>query len=75
MVLSEMKPYEKARIVKLKHISPLVIKRMNDLGIVEGAELSLKRLYPFNGPLIIECQGQMLSFRHKDANGIEVDKL
>lgn len=75
MVLADFKAETNVRILNLGNVSPIVKKRMNDLGLIEGVEISLYRVLPFKGPVIVDCQGQTISFRYNDAKCIEVEAV
>jgi ferrous iron transport protein A len=61
------------RITGIIHYNDKLKRRMTDMGIEEGAEVSLKGIMPFGGPIMIEVGGHLITIRRKDAKSIEVD--
>lgn len=57
---------------KIEGVSPILRRRLADFGILEGASIRLKGKGPFLGPLTLECNGQLIAIRRKEAYGIEV---
>lgn len=47
-------------------------RRLNDLGVVEGARVRLCRQLPFGGPILIECDGLCIGLRRCEAPAIGV---
>ncbi|MNI98565.1 FeoA domain protein [compost metagenome] len=47
-------------------------RRLADLGVAEGSSVSIKRRCPLGGPIMLECCGQLLGIRQKEAAQIEV---
>ncbi|WP_458414344.1 FeoA family protein [Schinkia sp. CFF1] len=75
MVLAELKQGEKARIQDFSKLSDLVRRRLIDMGIYEGVEVSLKCNMPFGGPYMIETFGQCVGIRRNEATTIRVEKV
>ena len=48
----------------------MMMRRMIDLGIVEGAVVTVKKAVPFGGPLEIEVKGSRLGIRREQAKKI-----
>jgi ferrous iron transport protein A len=72
MILSNLVKGNLCKITKIVHHNDNLKRRMTDMGIVEGAEVSLKGIMPFGGPIMIEVGGQLITIRRKDAESIEV---
>ncbi|MBA9084998.1 ferrous iron transport protein A [Fontibacillus solani] len=54
-------------------IDPMLKRRLADLGVAEGSNVTIKRRCPLGGPIMLECCGQLLGIRKKEAAQIEVD--
>ncbi|MEY2191708.1 ferrous iron transport protein A [Neobacillus sp. BF23-41] len=65
----------KGKIVNLSQVGLLVQRRLLDLGITEGSEVSVKCVMPFGGPVMIESCGQCVGIRRREAVQIEVEKI
>ncbi|MNE47375.1 FeoA domain protein [compost metagenome] len=48
-------------------------RRLADLGVSEGSYVTIKRRCPLGGPIMLECCGQLLGIRKKEASQIEVE--
>lgn len=74
-MLGLLKVGEKGRIINLSTVDRLVRRRLLDLGISEGTEVSVKGIMPFGGPMMIEASGQCVGLRKNVALRIEVERL
>ncbi|KSU84017.1 FeoA family protein [Fictibacillus enclensis] len=72
MVLTDIKAGGKAKITNTEHVNVLVRRRLLDLGIMEGTEISIKRILPFGGPFAVEAGGQWVGIRRSEAKLIQV---
>lgn len=72
MFLSNLVKGKQGIIIGIDHLNEKLKRRMRDLGVVEGAAVSLKGIMPFGGPIMIEVGGNLISIRRKDAESIEV---
>jgi ferrous iron transport protein A len=72
MFLSNLVKGNHGKIIEIVHHNDNLKRRMTDLGVVEGAEVSLKGIMPFGGPIMIEVGGHLITIRRKDAASIEV---
>lgn len=70
--LREIKIGESARVVKL-HGEGAVKRRIMDMGITRGVELSVRKVAPLGDPIEITVRGYELSIRKADAEMIEVE--
>ncbi|MEJ8306847.1 FeoA family protein [Saccharibacillus sacchari] len=73
--LGHMKPGATATLHALDSVSPLLRRRLRDLGVTEGSILKVLRRSPFGGPLTFECVGQHIGIRRGEANRMEVAPL
>lgn len=70
--LKETKPGATVRIVKIGGEGP-VKRRIMEMGITKGAEVSVRKVAPLGDPLEITVRGYELSLRKADAELIEVE--
>lgn len=69
--LREIKIGESARVVKL-HGEGAVKRRIMDMGITKGVEVTVRKVAPLGDPIEITVRGYELSIRKNDAEMIEV---
>lgn len=69
--LREVKVGQSARVVKL-HGMGAVKRRIMDMGITKGAEITVRKVAPLGDPVEITVRGYELSLRKADAEMIEV---
>ncbi len=74
-MLGEMKKGEKALIKSISGADRFVRRRLLDLGIAEGAEVCIKCVLPFGGPVMLESCGQCVGIRRREAFRIEVERV
>ncbi len=60
------------RVVKL-HGEGAVKRRIMDMGITRGVEVSVRKVAPLGDPLEITVRGYQLSIRKADADMVEVE--
>lgn len=75
MRLTDMALGNKVKIIDLSSVNALVRHRLNDLGINEGAIISLRKVLPFGGPCTLESKGQWIAIRRKEAVHIRVEAV
>ncbi len=61
-----------AKVVKL-HGEGAVRRRIMDMGITRGVEVSVRKVAPLGDPIEITVRGYELSIRKDDAEDIEVE--
>lgn len=61
-----------AKVVKL-HGEGAVRRRIMDMGITRGVEVSVRKVAPLGDPIEITVRGYELSIRKADADDIEVE--
>ncbi|WP_071396053.1 FeoA family protein [Bacillus tuaregi] len=74
-MLGKLKIGEKGKIEDLSKADRLVRRRLLDLGITEGTEVSIKGIMPFGGPFMLESYGQCVGIRRREALQIKVEKI
>ena len=62
----------KARIKKI-HGEGAVKRRIMDMGITRGVEVSVRKVAPLGDPIEITVRGYELSLRKADAESIEIE--
>ena len=71
MTLKEVKIGSKAIVKKLNGESAIK-RRIMDMGITKGVEVTVRKVAPLGDPLEISVRGYELSLRKQDADMIEV---
>ena len=70
--LKELKIGEKARVMKL-HGEGAIKRRIMDMGLTKGVEVSVCKVAPLGDPREITVRGYELSIRKEDAEKIEIE--
>jgi len=70
--LSELKPKERGRIVKVGG-SGAVRRRIMDMGVIPGTEVEVAKVAPLGDPVDIVLKGYHLSLRKGEAKDILVE--
>ena len=69
--LRDLKVGESAVVVKL-HGEGAIKRRIMDMGITKGVELSVRKVAPLGDPIEVNVRGYELSLRKADAEMIEI---
>ena len=72
--LRETKIGETVKVVKL-HGEGAVKRRIMDMGITKGTEISVRKVAPLGDPVELTVRGYELSLRKADAEMIEVEAV
>jgi len=70
--LSELKPKERGRIVKVGG-GGRIHRRLLDMGLVSGSEVEMERVAPLGDPVEIRIKGYHLSLRREEAANVQVE--
>lgn len=70
--LKDVRIGESARVIKL-HGEGALRRRIMDMGVTRGIEISVRRVAPFGDPIEVTVRGYELSLRKADAEMIEVE--
>ena len=70
--LRQAKIGESAKVVKL-HGEGAVKRRIMDMGITKGVEVTIRKVAPLSDPIEITVRGYELSIRKADAEMIEIE--
>ena len=69
--LRDVKPGETIRVVKINGTGA-VRRRIMDMGVTKGAEITVRKVAPLGDPVEVTVRGYELSIRKGDAECIEV---
>ncbi len=70
--LKELKVGKTARVIKL-HGEGAVRRRLMDMGLTRGTEVTVRRVAPFGDPIELTLRGYELSLRRADAEMVEIE--
>ena len=70
--LRQIKVGGSARVVKVHGERP-IRRRIMDMGITKGVEITVRRVAPLGDPMELTVRGYELSLRLADAENIEVE--
>lgn len=70
--LKQVKIGETVKVVKI-HGQGAVKRRIMDMGITKGVEISVRKVAPLGDPIEVTVRGYELSLRKADAEMIEVE--
>ncbi len=70
--LRDVKPGETIRVVKINGVGA-VRRRIMDMGVTKGAEITVRKVAPLGDPVEVTVRGYELSIRKEDAQSIEVE--
>ncbi len=71
LTLNELKTGETAKIVRLNG-GGAVKRRMMDMGLTSGTEVTVRRIAPLGDPIELSVRGYELSIRKDEAANVEV---
>ena len=70
--LKDIAPGKSATVVRL-HGEGAVKRRIMDMGITKGVNVSVRKVAPLGDPIELTVRGYELSIREEDASAIEVE--
>lgn len=70
--LDKLTPGQKARVLGYSQDNPLS-RRLTELGLIPGREITYLRNAPLRDPLEIQVGSSFLSLRHTDASMVAVE--
>ncbi len=70
--LGDVKVGKSARIVKL-HGEGAVRRRIMDMGLTKGTQITVRKVAPLGDPIEITVRGYELSLRKADAEMVEIE--
>lgn len=62
-------------IIKKLHGEGAIKRRIMDMGITKGVEVSIRKVAPLGDPIEVNVRGYELSIRKSDAEMIEVETV
>jgi Fe2+ transport system protein FeoA len=74
MTLDELKPGQKATILRIDGDGPLM-QRLMALGLLEGSDVAMTRRALGGDPVEVQVMGYALSLRREEARRVEVRLL
>ena len=74
MTLDELKPGQRATILRIDGEGPLV-QRLMALGMLEGSEVAMTRRAIGGDPVEVQIMGYALSLRREEARRVEIRPL
>jgi ferrous iron transport protein A len=75
MNLSNLKPGQQAKILKLDSSIGPVRRRLMDMGVIPGEIIKVEKIAPMGDPIEITVKSYSLSLRKNEAKGIEIEVL
>ena len=73
--LDQLKPGQRATVLAVTGTGTAIYQRLLEMGVFEGAELSVVRFAPLGDPMEIRLQGYNLSLRKAEAKLVEVTEV
>ena len=75
MNLSNLKPGQQGKILKLdSNIGP-IRRRLMDMGVIPGESIKVEKVAPMGDPIEVTVKSYNLSLRKNEAKGIEIEVL
>ncbi len=75
MNLSNLKPGQQGKILKLESSIGSIRRRLMDMGIIPGEIIKVEKVAPMGDPIEITVKSYNLSLRKNEAKGIEIEVL
>jgi len=73
MNLSNLKPGEQGRILKLDSSIGPIRRRLMDMGVIVGETIKVKKVAPLGDPIEVTIKSYSLTLRKNEAKGIEIE--
>jgi Fe2+ transport system protein A len=70
--LKEVKPNETVKVIKI-NCSGALKKRVMDMGITKGVQVTVRKVAPLGDPIELRVRGYELSIRKSEAENIIVE--
>jgi len=74
MTLDDVNPGETCKVIKLNDTGH-TRRRILDMGITRGAEITVTKIAPLGDPIDMTVRGYHLSLRRSDCSQIEVEAV
>lgn len=72
MNLSNLKPGQQGKILKLDSSIGPIRRRLMDMGVIPGELIKVEKIAPMGDPIEVSVKGYNLSLRKGEAKGIEI---
>jgi len=73
MNLSNLKPGEQGRILKLDSSIGPIRRRLMDMGVIVGETIKVEKVAPMGDPIEVKIKSYSLTLRKNEAKGIEIE--
>ncbi len=73
MNLSNLKPGEQGKILKLESSIGSIRRRLMDMGVIPGETIKVEKIAPMGDPIEVTVKSYKLSLRKNEAKGIEIE--
>lgn len=73
--LSDLKKNQTAKVLALHNDNPALKRRLLDMGITTGVEVTIKKIAPLGDPVDIELRGYELCIRKSDMRNIDIEVI
>ena len=75
MNLSNLKPGQQGKILKLGSSIGPIRRRLMDMGVIPGETIKVEKVAPMGDPIEVKIKSYNLSLRMSEARGIEIEVL
>jgi len=73
MNLSNLKPGQQGKILKLDSSIGPIRRRLMDMGVIAGETIRVEKVAPMGDPIEVSIKSYNLSLRKNEAKGIEIE--
>lgn len=73
--LSDLTIGQKAKVLALHNHNKALRRRLLDMGITKGVEITIKKIAPLGDPIDIELRGYELCLRKEDMKQIDIEVI
>lgn len=73
--LSDLKIGQVAKVLALHSDNKALRRRLLDMGITKGVEVTIKKIAPLGDPIDIELRGYELCIRKSDTQNIDIEVI
>ena len=75
MNLSNLKPGQQGKILKLDSSIGPIRRRLMDMGVIPGETIKVEKVAPMGDPIEVTVKSYNLSLRKNEAKGIDIEVL
>jgi ferrous iron transport protein A len=75
MNLSNLKPGQQGKIIKLDSSIGPIRRRLMDMGVITGEIIKVEKIAPMGDPIEVTVKSYNLSLRKNEAKGIEIEVM